>query len=146
MTHPDLSDFSVVVRLPVQWGDMDAYGHVNNTVYFRFFETARIAYLAQCGFVHSYERDRVGAILHSTSCRFRRPLTHPDEIEVGGRASEVGEDRFTMEYRVVSGTQDAVAADGSGIIVAYDYRRGTKVPLPDEVRASIERMEQAARD
>jgi acyl-CoA thioester hydrolase len=57
---------------------MDAYGHVNNTVQFRYFESARVEYLAKCGFLRSWEEDRIGAILHSTGCCFRRPLFHPD--------------------------------------------------------------------
>jgi len=136
-THPALAGFPVVAAMPVHWGEMDAYGHVNNTVFFRYFETARIAYLDRCGFLESYDRDRVGAILHSTDCRFRLPLFYPDEVLVGARTVDVAEDRFTMGYRIVSRTQDAVAADGSGIIVAYDYRAGCKVPLPPAVRAGV---------
>ncbi len=136
-----LAEFPVVVRLPVQWGEMDAYGHVNNAVFFRYFETARIAYLERCGFVESYERDRVGAILHSTHCRFRRPLYYPDTVLVGARADEVGEDRFGMRYRVVSNVQGEVAADGGGLIVSFDYGAGRKAPLPEKVRALIAELE-----
>ena len=100
--HPLLDGFPVVARIPVQWGEMDAYGHVNNTVLFRYFETARIAFLDRCGFLETHERDKVGAILHSTDCRFRRALRYPDTVLVGGRALDVSTDRFTMGYRVVS--------------------------------------------
>jgi acyl-CoA thioester hydrolase len=121
---------------------MDAYGHVNNTMFFRYFETARIAFLERSGFLASYDQRGIGAILHSTDCRFRRPLIFPDEVLVGTRTLDVAEDRFTMGYRIVSQAQDAVAADGSGIIVAYDYRAGAKVPLPDEVRRGVEALRQ----
>jgi acyl-CoA thioester hydrolase len=144
MKHPELDGFPVIVRLPIQWGDMDAYGHVNNTVYFRFFETARIEYLIRCGFVESHARDKIGAILHSTSCRFRRPLTHPDDVMVGGRAPDVGDDRFTMEYRIVSLGQNAIAAEGTGVIVSFDYAGGKKVPLPSGVRGAIGGLEREA--
>ena len=111
--HDGLLDgFPVVIELPIQWGEMDAYGHVNNTVFFRFFESARIAFLDRCGFLGAYEELKVGAILHSTSCRFRRPLFYPDTISIGARATEVAEDRFVMEYKIVSHAQNAVAADG----------------------------------
>lgn len=139
--HALLADFPVRVRLPVQWGDMDAYDHVNNTVFFRYFETARIAYLDACGFLNAYATKQIGAILHSTDCRFRLPLVYPDDVEVGGRAVEVGEDRFTMRYRVVSLGHQAVAAEGSGIIVAYDYAAHRKTTLPPEVRERIARLE-----
>lgn len=140
-THPLLAGFPVVISIPVQWGELDAYGHVNNTVFFRYFESARIAYLERCGFIESYDRDRIGAILHSTSCRFRQPLFYPDTVVVGGRAVDVTDDRFTMDYRVVSTGRDAVAGDGTGVIVSYDYTSRTKASIPDDVRRKIEALE-----
>jgi len=100
-------------------------------------EAARIAFLDRCGFLQSYDRDGIGAILHSTDCRFRLPLFHPDDVLVGARTVDVAEDRFTMGYRIISLAQAAVAADGGGIIVAYDYRAGRKVPLPPAIRAGV---------
>jgi len=140
-THPQLADFPVVLTLPVQWGEMDAYGHVNNAVLFRYFESARIAYLERCGFIDSMEQDRVGAILHSTACRFRLPLFYPDTVQVGARATDVGPDRFTMEYRVVSFDKNAVAAEGHGVIVSYDYTHARKADLPLAIRRKIARLE-----
>ncbi len=139
--HPLLGAYPVRIRIAVQWGEMDAYGHVNNAVLFRYFESARIAYLERCGFVESYARDRIGAILHSTQCRFLRPLYYPDELLVGARATDVAEDRFNMDYRVVSTAADQLAAQGSGIIVSFDYVRHQKAPLPTAVRSRIREIE-----
>lgn len=139
--HELLEGFPVAVRLPVQWGEMDAYDHVNNTVFFRHFESARIRYLDACGFLASYEEERIGAILQSTSCRFRRPLRHPDTVLVGARADEVGEDRFVMGYRTVSLAHDAVAAEGTGTVVSYDYRAEEPTAIPDDVRRGIRELE-----
>ncbi len=139
--HELLEGYPVVVRLPVQWGEMDAYDHVNNVVFFRQFESARVRYLVACGFVASYEEDRIGAILHSTSCRFRRPLRYPDTVLVGARAEDVAEDRFVMGYRTVSLEQDAVAAEGTGTVVSFDYRQETKTPIPSAVRQGIRELE-----
>lgn len=141
MSHDLLQDFPVVVRLPVQWGDMDAYGHVNNTVFFRYFESARVEYLERCGFLASFERQRVGAILHSTRCRFRRALTHPDTVLVGATAAEVADDRFRHAYRLVSLDGDEIAAEGEGIVVSFDYDRGETVPIPPAVREGIESLQ-----
>jgi acyl-CoA thioester hydrolase len=136
-----LADCPVVIRIPVQWGELDAYGHVNNTVFFRYFESARVLYLERCRFIEAYERERVGAILRSTSCRFRRPLFYPDAVSVGARATEIGEDRFTMAYTVVSEAQQAIAAEGTGIVVSYDYTGRNVVPIPDYVREGIRELE-----
>ena len=89
MPNEPLSAFPVVVEIPVQWGEMDAYGHVNNTVIFRFFESARIAFLERCRFIAAYDELKIGAILHSTDCRFRQPLYYPDTVLVGARAMEI---------------------------------------------------------
>jgi acyl-CoA thioester hydrolase len=136
-----LASYPIVVRIPVQWGEMDAYGHVNNAVFFRYFESARVAYLRACGFTDSYDRDRIGAILHSTSCRFRQPLFYPDTVLVGARAAEVGEDRFVHAYEAVSLTHGTVVAEGTGVIVSFDYERREKAPLPAAVRRRIDEME-----
>ncbi len=143
LRHRDLDNFPVTVRIPVQWGELDAYGHLNNTMVFRYFESARIAFLERCGFIASYDDDRIGAILHSTECRFRRPLYYPDTVLVGGRVLDVSTDRFTMEYRVVSLEQDQVAADGRGIIVSFDYNTLAKTAIPEAVREGILTLESA---
>jgi acyl-CoA thioester hydrolase len=149
MTHPDveglLEGFPVVVAVPVHWGEMDYFRHVNNTVFFRYFESARIAYLDRIGFREERAEGGMGPILASTHARFRRPLTYPDTVRVGARTVELGTDRFTMEYRLVSESQAAVAAEGGGVLVSFDYAAGRKGPLPEGVRGAIERLERARR-
>jgi acyl-CoA thioester hydrolase len=135
-----LSDFPIVVRIPVQWGEMDAYGHVSNTVFFRYFESSRVLFLDRCRFFEAYERDRVGAILHSTSCRFRSALFYPDTAIVGTRAVDVTEDRFTLVYRMVSDQQQAIVADGESIVVSFDYTVRQVAPIPDYVREGIAKL------
>ena len=138
MTH--VIHYPITITVPVAWGEMDAFGHVNNIVYFRYFESARIAYLDAIGF-RGDAGDGIGPILASTHCRFRRALTYPDTVRVAARTTDVGEDRFTMEYRITSEVLDGIAADGGGVIVAYDYHAKRRTALPDTVRARIEALE-----
>ena len=136
-----LGEFPVVVESPVAWGEMDAFGHVNNVVYFRYFENARLAYFRTIGYMAQMEETGLGPILASTQCRFRLPLDYPDTVSVGARVRQLKEDRFLMEYRVVSHRHGAVAAEGDGLIVSYDYRASAKAPVPDGVRRAIEELE-----
>ncbi len=136
-----LAGYPVVIQLPVAWGDMDAMQHVNNTVYFRYFESGRIAYFERLELMDQMKETGVGPILASASCRFKFPLTYPDTISVGVRVTDMGEDRFTMAFRVVSHRHQRVAAEGDGLIVTYDYRAGRKIPVPQEVRARIQALE-----
>lgn len=141
MTEDLLAGYPVVVEIPVAWGDMDYFRHVNNIVFFRYFESARIEYLERIAFRELAEKDPVGPILASTGCRFRRPLTWPDTVAVGARVTEVGEDRFSMAYRLVSRKSGEVAAEGEGVLVSFDYAAQQKVPLPERVRRAIELLE-----
>jgi len=138
-----LTDYPVTVPFPVHWGEMDAFDHVNNVTYFRYFETARIAYFDAIGYREHMALHQVGPILAETACRFRRPLSYPDDLIAGARVTEVGDDRFTMEYAVWSTSQQTIAATGHGAIVSYDYAAGRRVPLPDVIRAAIARVEAA---
>ena|SRR5687768_5625535 len=133
----ELAGFPVVVPVTVLWSDLDAYGHVNNAVLFRYFEQARMEFLARCGFIESYEKHKIGAILHSTSCRFRRPIFHPDTVEVGTRVTDVGEDRCSMQYLARSTAQNDVVAEGTAIVVSYDYQSGVKTRIPAKVREAM---------
>ena len=141
MSHPELAGFPVVVELDVAWGEMDAYQHVNNVVYFRYFENARLPYLDRVGWSESRRDTGLGPILQSTSARYRRPVEYPDHLFVGARVTKIEADRVTFEYRIVSRKLDAVAAEGQAVIVSYDYRKGEKCPIPDAVRAAIEELE-----
>src|SRR6185436_19860569 len=92
-----LSGFPVVIELPVVWGEMDSYRHVNNVVYFRYLESARLEYFRRLGWFEYEEETGVGPILAATQARFRKPLSYPDTISLGARVSALAEDRFTME-------------------------------------------------
>src|ERR1043166_9126911 len=143
--HPDLlAGYPVVGELPVVWGEMDSYRHVNNVVYFRYFQAARLEYFRRMGWFEYEEQTGVGPILAATSARFRRPLTYPDTIWVAVRVRDLQEDRFTMEYRLVSRKLAAVAAEGTGTIVTYHYAQGVKTPIPDELRRRIAELEATA--
>ncbi|MGQ9897387.1 MAG: acyl-CoA thioesterase [Acidobacteriota bacterium] len=135
-----LDGYPLVITCPVAWGDMDAAQHVNNTVYFRYFESARIAYFERIGFGLDFPHG-IGPILAHTQCRFRLPLTYPDTVSVGTSTTGLGDDRFVMRFTVVSHRHGKVAAHGDGLIVSYNYQMQQKALLPVEVRAAIIALE-----
>lgn len=138
-----LKTYPVVIELPVAWGEMDALRHVNNIVYFRYFESARMAYFERVGYWRHMDATGLGPILADTRCKFRLPLTYPDAVSVGARVTDIQADRFLMRYAVYSHRHRKLAAEGDGLIVSYDYRTLTKAPLPEEIRRSIEELEQS---
>jgi acyl-CoA thioester hydrolase len=136
-----LAKFPVVIEIPVAWGEMDSMGHVNNIIYFRYFESARMVYLKRIGFLEETARTGVGPILASTRCDFRKPLVFPDQVSVGIRVDDIEADRFVTYYRLVSHKLSKVAAEGEGSVVCYDYENGKKANLPESIRNAIASLE-----
>src|SRR5438874_12572350 len=121
-----LAAFPVIVEQNVIWGEMDAYQHVNNVVYFRYFENARLEYIRRLDWFTFEEATGVGPILASTQARFRRPLTYPDTIAIGARLLDLETDRFHLEHKIVSQVQGEVVTEGQGTIVTYHYADAKK--------------------
>jgi acyl-CoA thioester hydrolase len=140
---PAPARYPVSVEIPVAWGDMDAYQHVNNVVYLRWFETARIAYFERVGLFGRASRGGIGPILARTSVDYLRPVTYPDTVRVEIGVNRIGGSSFTMRYRLWSAAQDAQAAAGESVIVMYDYADGRTVPVDEELRSAIGRLEGA---
>lgn len=143
VTHPLLANFPVVVAVDIGWSDMDSYDHVSNLVYFRYFQDARINYLARVGWLDSKRESGLGPIVKSTSATYRKPVKYPDRVWVGVRAAELLADRVTFEHKIVSRAWDAVACEGVAVLVSYDYRNECKAPLPEKVRRAIDELEAA---
>jgi len=120
---------------------MDALKHVNNIVYFRYFESARIAYFEKLRFWEFMNQTGVGPILASIQCRFKIPLIYPDTVSVGTRIPKIEQDRFVMEYRAASHKSQAIAAEGESVVVSYNYRENKKTLLPEEMKQRILTLE-----
>ena len=116
-------------------------GHVNNTIYFRFFESVRIEYMIQMGMFDRKGDKAVTPILASTKCDFKFPLTYPDIALASGRCVRVGKTSFTMEYRIESKAHGVVAAKGEGVIVVLSALTRAPVEIDDELRARITKIE-----
>lgn len=135
--------FPVRIELPIAWGDMDAFGHVNNTVYLRLFESARIELFEQVAIAYRDVSGTSAPILASVQCQFRFPMTYPDTARVETGISRIGRSSFTMPYRIHSVRHDRLAAEGDGVTVWYDYAAGKSAPLPEELRQRLEGLQVA---
>jgi acyl-CoA thioester hydrolase len=136
-----LAEFPVILTLAVQWGDQDAMQHVNNVVYFRWCESARIAYFGKIGLPDRRSGEHVGPILASIKCDFRRQLNFPDTIRIGARIARIGRTSLTMTHRVESQSQQAIVAEAESTMVVFDYATSKPHPVPETLRAAIEGLE-----
>ncbi|MEY2631445.1 MAG: hypothetical protein RIR00_99 [Pseudomonadota bacterium] len=122
--------------MPIRWGDMDAYGHVNNTIYFRYMEQARIEWLESLGVRVMPEGD--APVIINASCTFLIPLNYPGEIEVRTLVGNLGRSSIATynEIRLV-GQPDVLHAEGAAKIVWMNTGNGKSVPLPEHIRAAL---------
>ena len=136
-----LSQFKVVIDQPVDWADMDSFKHVNNVVYFRYFENARVEYFRRIGWWEYMDETGIGPIVASTQARFRRPVKYPETLAAGAKVVSFAVDRFTIRHVLVSRTTGEMVTEGDAVVVSVDYRNNVKVPLPAELRRRIEELE-----
>jgi acyl-CoA thioester hydrolase len=136
----DIKDFPVTFSIPVQWGEQDGFGHVNNVVYLRWCETARIYYLERIGLTRE-RHNGVGPILAHLGCNFRKPVTFPDTVHIGARVTKLGNSSFQMEHAIFS-DELGLVAEADSTLVVYDYSTGKTSPIPAEVRAAISALEE----
>ncbi|KFC75760.1 thioesterase family protein [Massilia sp. LC238] len=129
------------MRIPIRWGDMDAMGHVNNTVYFRYIESARIAWLEQSGALADPAASTEGPVVVNAYCSFLKQLTYPGEIEVTTYVGPPGRSSIevTHEIRLVSsdGQAGALHAEGGAKVVWIDFKAEKSRPLPERLRALL---------
>eukprot|EP00736_Rhodelphis_marinus_P013610 Rmarinus@m.25543 len=141
-----LKGFPVRLSFPIAWGDMDAYNHVNNVSYVRYFESARSAYMLEIarhvpwGFMAD-PLSGPSPILASVDVRFKFPVVYPDKLTVGARVVGVGRDYFDVRHRVVSHEHQRVAAEGDGRIVIFDYVKKQRVAVPEPLLKALETVE-----
>ena len=144
MDHQEspLRNYAVTIEVPVLWGHMDAFQHVNNVQYFRYFESARIAYGDRIEVSRFLEEDGIGPILAETSCVYLKPLRYPDTIVVGCRTVRLTDSDMEQEYALYSRRLGKIAAKGSGRIVAYNYRTLKRATFPPALIELITRLEE----
>lgn len=122
------------LEIRVAWGDMDSLGHVNNTVYFRYFEFGRIELTRDLQSLMPFTPDGIGPILAYIDCRFLIPLTYPDTILVGTQIRSIGNTSVKISQSIYSLNRQQVAAGGESVLVVVNYATGEKLRVPDSVR------------
>ncbi len=136
-----LVDFPVKVEVKVQWGDMDAAQHVNNLIYLRWGETARIEYFHHLGQKVLGADGGLGFILGYQDCKYLFPVTFPDTVTVGVRALDIEQYHFNLQCHIYSQQHQRLVAINHNRIVTYDYAHRQKVEVPEAMRRQISQLE-----
>lgn len=125
-----------VVRIPVRWGDMDSYGHVNNTLYIQYLEEARVAWFERLGIAMNNVPQ--GPVVLQTLHTYLKPVVHPATVVVELYAGAVGNSSLVVEHRL-STLEDPQTLYGEGHckLVWIDHGTNRSVPVPDDLRQAL---------
>ncbi|WP_166420492.1 thioesterase family protein [Pseudoalteromonas sp. Z1A8] len=129
--HPIHTDITVA------WADMDALQHVNNVVYLRYFEIARIDFLNKINLFDTISLNGVGPVISENNIRYKRPVTFPDTLTVGVTITDIKTDRFTMNYTVYSHVQKAITTTGTSKVVMFDFTTGQKAAISEPLLSAL---------
>ncbi|RKG42496.1 YbgC/FadM family acyl-CoA thioesterase [Acinetobacter cumulans] len=132
-----IKHYPIILKQVVAWGDMDAFGHVNNTVYYRYMESARILYFDA---LDIFSTD-VFTVVASSQCQYLKPVFYPDTLSVATRIEELRNSALRMSYVLWSEKQQAVIAQGEAVIVCVDKINMKKTAIPERVRLKMKEIE-----
>ncbi|MGB0525703.1 MAG: acyl-CoA thioesterase [Flammeovirgaceae bacterium] len=142
----ELTNYPTVKKIVVEWGEMDAAQHVNNTHYLKWFEASRVIYLEEMAKGQDFEilRD-LGLVVAKQECKYIFPVTFPDIIWIGVRVVEILKDRFVMEAKMVSERHERVVAIAKGYLVPFDFKTHQKAAMPPQTIEQIQALESSVK-
>jgi acyl-CoA thioester hydrolase len=130
------SEFAALRTITTRWDDEDVYGHVNNVVYYSYFDTAVNGFLLATTGTDTRRLDAVGLVAE-TQCEFLRELRFPDDVEVGLAVTRLGTSSIVYRLAIFQGDNDEPAALGRFVHVYVDAQTRAVTPLPDVIRAAV---------
>lgn len=132
-------DYLYFLEIPTRWLDNDNYGHVNNVVYYAYFDTVVNEYLIRQGGLDIHHGDVIGVVVE-TMCRFHRSFSFPEIIDAGLRVGALGTSSVRYEIGLFHKKRDDAAGVGHFVHVFVDRRTRRPRPIPDGIKASLEQL------
>ena len=133
---PNRSDYSHFLEIPTRWMDNDIYGHVNNVVYYSFFDTAVNRFLIDSGVLDIHDGDIIGYVVES-SCTYERAIAFPDVIHAGIRVARIGNSSVQYEIGLYRNDDDDSCAHGRFVHVYVDRKTERPTPIPEQMRTIL---------
>jgi len=135
----------IKTEIPVLWGDIDSFGHVNNIIYLKWCETSRVELLCKMWNIKNLNMEDIlldrgiGPILANFNTNYRIPVVYPDTIYVKTRISHIGNTSFGIEHQITSKNNGSkVVAEADSVVVMINYKTGEKFQIDDDNRKKLE--------
>ncbi len=135
-----MKNSQVKLELRIDWSEIDLFGHVNNLAILKYVQAARVNYLEIIGLMQLQSKIKIGPILASTTCQFRKPLFYPGMVVIYTKVVAIKNTSFHFKHEIVNDNDDVIA-EAQDIIVLYDFNKNSKILIPDEIKAKIVDLE-----
>jgi acyl-CoA thioester hydrolase len=136
-----MANFQFYHQIQVRYGDLDPQGHLNNAKYLTYMEQARIHYVKHLGLWQGGSFLDIGFIMAEVRVTFNAPIRFGQAVQVGVRVTRLGTKSLDMEYCLEDLQTEQEFANGSSVLVTYDYHSHRTIPIPDSWRAGIQAFE-----
>jgi acyl-CoA thioester hydrolase len=133
------SDYKHFLTVETRWMDNDVYGHVNNVVYYSFFDTAVNRYLIDEGVLDIRDGETIGFVVE-TSCAYEKPIAFPDRVTAGMRVARIGTSSVRYEIGIFRNDDDESSAHGHFVHVYVDRATRRSRPIPETLRAALDKI------
>jgi acyl-CoA thioester hydrolase len=128
------------IEIRLDWSELDVLGHINNVMYFKYLQAARVAYSEMIG-LYLKSPEGMGFILADTRCSFKQPLYFPGSITVRTSVAFLKNTSIGLYHQIIN-EKGGIAAEGQDVIVLYNFTKGIKTEIPADLRKRIEKLEE----
>jgi|SRR5690554_1667168 len=134
-----MKDTSTTLILRIDWSELDLFGHVNNVVFYRYIQSARVRFWEQIGLYEMFEKEKIAPLLASATIDFKKPLQYPGNAIIQYKPAFVKNTSFGLEYAFLN-DQNETTALGRDTMVLYDFNENKKLTIPDNLRENIDNL------
>ncbi|MEX0968449.1 MAG: acyl-CoA thioesterase [Bacteroidia bacterium] len=127
------------IKLRIDWSELDLFGHVNNVMFYKYIQSARVKFWEQIGLYGMYEKEGIAPLLASASIDFKKPLLYPGNTIIKYAPVFIKNTSFGLEYSIQDDNSE-IAALGKDTMVLYDFNKNRKLTIPDNLRMNIEKL------
>ena len=124
------------ITLRIDWSELDAFGHINNVMFMKYVQAARLNYIETIGLMNLYTTQHIGFMVAETNCQYKKELQYPGNIEINTKLAFVKNTSFSLEHSITN-DDGIIVAIAKDVLVVFDFTKKEKCLIPNEIRDKI---------
>jgi len=125
------------ITLRIDWSEIDSFGHVNNVMFMKYVQAARLNFVDSIGLMKLHRTQNIGFMVAETSCRFKKEMHFPGYVNVSTKIAFIKNTSFSLEHTITNSDEEVVAV-ATDVLVVYDFNKNEKTLIPEEIKTKME--------